>query len=51
MSDDDNKPELERLRSENAALKKGASEGTLCVPKTESERIDDGVRPEWRANS
>jgi hypothetical protein len=28
MSDDDTKAELERLRSENAALKKGASEGT-----------------------
>jgi SRSO17 transposase len=23
----------------------------LCVPKTKSERIDDGVRPKWRANS
>jgi hypothetical protein len=28
MSDDDMKAELERLRRENAALKKGASEGT-----------------------
>ena len=27
MSDDDMKAELERLRSENAALKKGASDG------------------------
>jgi hypothetical protein len=27
MSDDDVKAELERLRSENAALKKGTSEG------------------------
>ena len=23
----------------------------LCVPKTKSERIDDGVHPEWRASS
>jgi len=23
---------------------------TLCVPKTKSERIDDEVRPGWRAN-
>jgi hypothetical protein len=22
----------------------------LCVPKTKSERIDDEVRPRWRAN-
>jgi hypothetical protein len=22
----------------------------LCVPKTKSERIDDEVRPKWRAN-
>ena len=28
MSDDDMKAELERLRRENDALKKGASEGT-----------------------
>ena len=28
MSDDEMKAELERLRSENAALKKGASPGT-----------------------
>jgi hypothetical protein len=28
MSDDDLKAELERLRRENAALKKGASDGT-----------------------
>ena len=28
MSDNDMKAELERLRNENAALKKGASEGT-----------------------
>jgi hypothetical protein len=28
MSDDEMKAELERLRSENAALKKGASAGT-----------------------
>jgi hypothetical protein len=27
MSDDDLRAELERLRSENAALKKGASDG------------------------
>ena len=25
-------------------------EGPLCVPKTKSERIDDEVRPGWRAN-
>ena len=29
MSDDDMKAELERLRSENVALKKGAYDGTL----------------------
>ena len=28
MSDDDTKAELERLRRENAALKKGTSDGT-----------------------
>jgi hypothetical protein len=22
----------------------------VCVPKTKSERIDDEVRPRWRAN-
>ena len=27
-----------------------ASRFGLCVPKTKSERIDDEVRPGWRAN-
>jgi hypothetical protein len=26
------------------------SDRLLCVPKTKSERIDDEVRPGWRAN-
>jgi hypothetical protein len=38
MSDEDLKDELERLRKENAALKKGASSGMLPVSAREQSR-------------
>jgi hypothetical protein len=44
MSDDDLKAELESLRRENAALKKGASDGIRMKVNTEQSPIN---RPSW----
>jgi hypothetical protein len=40
MSDDDLKAELERLRSENAALKKGAATGVTMKGQREGRALD-----------
>jgi hypothetical protein len=39
-----------RLVPKDAGVHRDDDPMPLCVPKSKSERIDDEVRPVWRAN-